>query len=90
LPAVVVYYTNLPSPNAFVYPGAFCGSKTSFSDKPTSAAALSAAGPAVLCGRTGARSIARLSWLIIPRQVSAAAIGTNLTLRAPAGFHAMH
>jgi len=39
LAAILVYYPNFPSPDAFVYPGTFCGSKTSFSDKPTSAAA---------------------------------------------------
>jgi len=41
LPAVVIYYANFPSPDPFINPGAFCGSKTSLSDKPTSAAALS-------------------------------------------------
>src|SRR5205807_1122581 len=61
LPAVVVYHTNFPSPDAFVYPGAFCSSKTSFSDNPTSAPAPGAAGSAVLCTRTASGSIAPLS-----------------------------
>src|SRR5713226_9315575 len=39
LPAILIYNTNFPSPDAFIYPGTFCGSKTSFSDKPTSAVA---------------------------------------------------
>src|SRR5438445_8245186 len=39
LAAILVYYPNLPSSHAFVYPGTFCGSKTAFSEKPTSAAA---------------------------------------------------
>jgi hypothetical protein len=85
LAAVVVYYANFPSPDTFVNPGAFCGSKTSFSDKPTSAAARQAASWGRTSQPDGSGSIARLSGANI-QQVTVGSIA-NTSGPHGAGLH---